>query len=464
MTPLNPAVLGLIDLLGRDRVRFDDETRRSHGRDWTRFFDPNPSAVVFPRSKTDVVAAVRWAREHRIALVPSGGRTGLSGGAVAKDGEVVISFDRMNRIGEFDPVGRTIEVESGVITETLQGHVAERGYLFPVDFASRGSSQIGGNVATNAGGIKVLRYGMMRDWVAGLEVVTGASECLQLNRGLVKNATGYDLRHLFIGSEGTLGLITRVVLRLCARPGERSVLLLALPRLEDVMTTFHAFQDTYVLAAFEFLSGPCLSLVEAQGHVASPLATRAPYYVLAEIDRQEGIESSMHERLLESLVQRGHVIDGVISSTSAQAHELWRLREDISEAASRRTPYKNDVAVTIRDVPRFVDQLAELLAEHYPDLQVLWFGHIGDGNVHINILKPVGLETEAFYRRCQRIDELIYGVVERFGGSVSAEHGVGLIKKAFLHRSRSLPEIEMMRGIKKIFDPDGIMNPGKIFD
>lgn len=453
----------LVEILGVEGVRTDPEIKVSHGRDWTRYFDPAPSAVVFPRSAADVQAVVAWARLNRIALVPSGGRTGLSAAAVATAGEVVVSFDRMNRIGDLDEDGQLIEVEPGVITEALQQHVAEAGYCFPVDFASRGSSQIGGNIATNAGGIKVLRYGLMRDWVAGLEVVTGTGELLRLNNGLVKNATGYDLRQLIIGSEGTLGLITRATLKVTAPPGELSVVVLALENVESIMPVFHAFRRATTLSAFEFFSDACLKLVEEKG-LSAPFESRPSTYVLLEIEHQSGDTGERIEEVFADVMEAGHVVDGVISQSATQARELWRLREDISEAATPFTPYKNDVSVRIGSVPAFVRELSSILAEAYPELTVLWFGHIGDGNLHINVLKPTDLDATTFYERCQKVDELVFRTVGKFGGSVSAEHGVGLIKKPFLHYSRSAEEVAVMRQIKRVFDPDGILNPGKVFD
>lgn len=449
-------------IVGPGALRLDADSLASYGLDWTRYFSPNPQAIVFPKTTAQVQDIVRWAREHQTALVPSGGRTGLSGGSVARKGEVVVSFDRMNRIGVFDAASRLVEVEAGVITETLQHFAAEQGLAYPVDFASRGSSQIGGNIATNAGGIKVLRYGMTRDWVAGLEVVTGAGERLELNRGLVKNATGYDLRHLFIGSEGTLGFITRALMRLSDRPPPSSVVVLALSGLEAIMPVFHAFRAECTLAAFEMFSERCLALVEAKG-VPVPFAERSPYYVLAEVE-VDGGEGGGIEAVFERCMSEGHVVDGVISQSESQARELWRLREDISEAATPHTPYKNDIAVTIAQVPRCIELLDDALCSHYPEFDVLWFGHIGDGNLHINVLKPPALAKEDFYASCQRVDEWVFDVVERLGGSISAEHGVGIIKKRFLHKSRSSEEIALMRQMKAVFDPDGILNPGKIFD
>ena len=269
------------------RVATDEESRASYGLDWTRYWQADTPAVLFPDTVDEVVAIVRWARQHQVALVPSGGRTGLSGGAVAASGEVVVSFERMNRIGRFDALDGIVEVEPGVITRTLQDLAREHGMYYPVDFASSGSSQIGGNIATNAGGIQVLRYGMTREWVAGLTVVTGAGEVLELNRGLVKNNTGYDLRHLFVGSEGTLGFIVGAAIRLTQAPPETAVMVLALPDLSCVMRVFDAFRRALALQAFEFFSDKALRHVLACG-AARPFESAAPYYVLLEYVRPAG--------------------------------------------------------------------------------------------------------------------------------------------------------------------------------
>ena len=443
------------------RIATDDDSLQRYGRDWTRYTEPCASAVVFPTSTEEVAALVKLAASEKIALVPSGGRTGLSGGACATQGEVVVSFDRMNRIRDFNPIDRTVTVEAGLITEALQNFATEQGLYFPVDFASRGSSQVGGNVATNAGGIKVLRWGMFRDWVAGIECVTGTGEVLQLNQGLVKNNTGYDLRHLFVGSEGTLGLITAVTLRLTQPPAPLAVMVLAVPELSDIMTVFASVRAALPLTAFEFFSEAAMGHVLARGHVRRPFDGSAPYYVIFEYEHAHN-EDEAALTVFEQLLEQGVVADGVLAQSDSQARDLWRLREDISESITPRTPYKNDIAVKVSQVPAFVAELDALLAEQYPDFEVVWFGHIGDGNLHINILRPEEWEIDRFRVACERVNELVFALLARFNGSMSAEHGVGLLKRDYLHISRSEAEIALMRGIKAVFDPQGILNPGKV--
>jgi len=412
------AIAELAARLSADRVSTAAADLEHYGRDWTRWWTPTPLAIAFPESIAEVQAIVRWAIAHRIAIVPSGGRTGLSGGAVAAHGELVVSFERMHRILGFDPLDRTLTVEAGVVTETVQNAAREHGLIYPVDFGSRGSSQIGGNIATNAGGIRVIRYGMTRAWVSGLKVVTGTGELLDLNRGLVKNATGYDLRHLMIGSEGTLGLIVEATLQLTDPP-------------RDPQRPFEGNSPCYVLLEYENLDA---------GTEAAALAA------------------------FEEAMQQGWLTDGVMAQSQAQAAELWRFREGITESVAKYTPYKNDVSVRVAKVPAFLADMDALFAREYPDFEVVWFGHVGDGNLHVSVLKPEAMAKADFEAACERVTGQLCDVLTRHGGSISAEHGVGLLKKPYLSRVRSAPEIALMRQLKQVFDPHGLMNPGKLLD
>lgn len=428
------------------------------GRDWTRSFTVAPSAVVFPETEGEVQTLVALARTHGFKLVPSGGRTGLSGGAVAPAGEVVVSFDRMNKVLSFDPAGRLLRCQPGVVVAEVAARAEAEGLYYPVDFASAGSAQLGGSVATNAGGIKVIRYGMTRQWVAGLRVVTGTGEVLELGRGLVKDNTGYDLKHLVIGSEGTLGLITEVTVRLTTPPGPLSVLVLALPAFPDVMKVLSTFERAVPVTAFEFFSELALQKVVARGDLTRPFAEPAPFYALIEFEGDGEAALEAFEHCLEA----GWASDGVMSQSGEQAARLWRLREDISETISAWTPYKNDIAVPVAAVPEFLAAVDERVTAAYPDLEVVWFGHIGDGNLHLNILKPDEVSQEAFYERCHRVSPEIFAAVQALGGSISAEHGVGLLKKDYLHFSRSEAERTLMKTVRQAFDPDGVLNPGKL--
>ena len=450
--------------LQKDQIKLDEESRKHWGRDWTTYFDIKASAVVFPRSTEDVVQLVQWARRHKISLVPSGGRTGLSGAAVATKNEVVVSFDQMNKIKYFSAVDQTVVIEPGVITEALQEFAHSKHLFYPVDFAATGSSQMGGNIATNAGGIKVVRYGLTRDWVVGLKVVTGKGEVLELNNGLVKNATGYDLRHLIIGSEGTLGFVTEATIRLAATPPAMKVLVMGVPSLDLVMNIFAQFKTQTTLVAFEMFSDKALKHVMAGTGLAAPLESSPAFYVLAEVEAATDLAEEQALNVFEKCLEEGWVTDGVISQSEAQAQVLWRYRENISESLAKHSPYKNDIAVAVSQVPAFIADLDQVLSKAYPHWEVVWFGHIGDGNLHINILRPDGMTKEDFVKECRQVDGLVFEVVKKYKGSISAEHGVGLTKKSFLNFTRSEAEIEIMRGIKKVFDPDQIMNPGKVLE
>ncbi|HEY5647343.1 MAG TPA: FAD-binding oxidoreductase, partial [Pseudomonadales bacterium] len=446
-----------LDELFSDRqLKRDTDTLKAWGCDWTRSFSVAPSAVVFVESVEEAVALVRLANESGFALVPSGGRTGLSGGAVAGNGEVVVSFDRMNRILSFDPADRLVRCQAGVVTETLQTFAEEQGLFYPVDFASAGSSQIGGNIATNAGGIKVIRYGMTRDWVAGLKVVTGTGEVIDCNQGLVKNATGYDLRHLFIGSEGTLGLVVEADMRLARRPAPQQVMVLGVPLFADILKVLAAFQERLTLSAFEFFSEMALTKVLAHRDLARPLADPVPFYALLEFDAPD-LEAAL--AVFEATLAEGWVTDGVLSQSEGQAMDLWQLREGISESIAPYTPYKNDLSVRISQMPTFIEEVDALVAQSYPDFEVCWYGHIGDGNLHLNILKPAGVSQEAFYERCHAISPKIFERVQSRQGSISAEHGVGLLKRDFLSFTRSEADLAVMHRLKSVFDPNRIMNP-----
>jgi FAD/FMN-containing dehydrogenase len=445
-------------------VLTDAESLLHYGRDWTRVHEPCPMAVVLPASIAEVQDIVRLAARAELAIVPSGGRTGLSAGAVARNGELVLALDRLNHIEDFNPIDRTVRCGAGVVTEQLQQYAQEQGLFYPVDFASSGSSQLGGNISTNAGGIKVIRHGMTRDWVAGIKLVTGTGELLDLNRGLAKNNTGYDLRQLVIGAEGTLGIVVEATMSLARQPANLGVLVLGVPDMAAIMSVLGAFQGAMELSAFEFFSELALSkVVEHQG-LQRPFATATPYYALLEFEQPDDAAMDQAMGLFEHCMEQGWVLDGVASQSLAQAQSLWRLREDISETISRWTPYKNDISTLVSRVPDFLAEVEAVVNASYPEFEIVWFGHIGDGNVHLNILKPDALPMAEFQARCGEVSTWVFEIVQRYGGSVSAEHGVGLLKKDYLHYSRSPAEIAIMRQIKLAFDPQGIMNPGKIFD
>ncbi|SDH19679.1 FAD/FMN-containing dehydrogenase [Pseudomonas flavescens] len=446
------------------KVLTDAASLDTYGKDWTKHYAPAPSAIVFPKTTEQVQAIVRWANAHRIALVPSGGRTGLSAAAVAANGEVVVSFDYMNQILDFNLSNRTVVCQPGVVTAALQQFAEDQGLYYPVDFASAGSSQIGGNIGTNAGGIKVIRYGLTRNWVAGLKVVTGTGELLELNKDLIKNATGYDLRQLFIGAEGTLGFVVEATMRLDRAPRNLTAMVLGTPDFDSIMPVLHAFHGKLDLTAFEFFSDKCLDKILERGDVPAPFESRTPFYALLEFEAVNEDVANAALATFEHCVEQGWVLDGVMSQSEQQLQNLWKLREYISETISHWTPYKNDISVTVSQVPAFLADIDTIVAGSYPDFEVLWYGHIGDGNLHLNILKPEALSKEEFFAKCATVNKWVFETVEKYNGSISAEHGVGMTKRDYLQYSRSAAEIGYMKAIKAVFDPNGIMNPGKIFN
>ncbi|MEM9254360.1 MAG: FAD-binding oxidoreductase [Pseudomonadota bacterium] len=464
MTFSDRQLQSLAHIVGDERVLVDEPSLQHYGGDWTKAVVPAPGAVVLPDSIEQVQELVRYAASASVPIVPSGGRTGLSGGAVAASGELVLALDRLNKLEQFNPVDRTVVCGAGVVTQQLQDFALERGLYYPVDFASSGSSQIGGNISTNAGGIKVIRHGMTRDWVAGLKLVTGTGELLDLNRGLVKNNSGYDLRQLVIGAEGTLGIVVEATMRLTTPPVDPVVLVLGVPSMAATMAILETFQAELQLSAYEFFSELGLQKVLDHQSLQRPFATVTEYYALLELEHtsDEVLERAM--ALFEHCVEQGWALDGTISQSLQQAQGLWRLREDISETLARWTPYKNDISTTVSRVPEFLSDVEAAVRQRYPSFEIVWFGHIGDGNVHLNVLKPDDLGQKEFQRQCGEVSRWVFDIVARYGGSVSAEHGVGLLKKDYLSFSRSEAEISLMREIKRAFDPHGIMNPGKIFD
>ncbi|APU32409.1 FAD-linked oxidase [Ectopseudomonas alcaliphila JAB1] len=445
------------------KVLTDADSLETYGKDWTKHFAPAPSAIVFPKTTEQVQAIVRWANAHKIALVPSGGRTGLSAAAVAANGEVVVAFDYMNQILSFNEYDRAAVCQPGVVTKQLQLFAEEKGLYYPVDFASSGSSQIGGNIGTNAGGIKVIRYGMTRNWVAGLKVVTGTGELLELNKDLIKNATGYDLRQLFIGAEGTLGFVVEATMRLDRAPKNLTAMVLGTADFDSIMPVLHAFQSKLDLTAFEFFSDKALAKVLGRGDVPAPFESECPFYALLEFEASTEEVANQALETFEYCVEQGWVVDGVMSQSEQQLQNLWKLREYISETISHWTPYKNDISVTVSQVPAFLKDIDAIVEANYPDFEVVWFGHIGDGNLHLNILKPDNLSKDEFFAKCAVVNKWVFETVQKYNGSISAEHGVGMTKRDYLHYSRSEAEIACMKAVKAVFDPNGIMNPGKIF-
>jgi len=446
-----------------DALSDDPDDLAEYGRDWTRVYAPAPSVIAFPRSTAEVSAILALCDAAGVAVVPSGGRTGLAGGAVARDGEVVLSLSRMRAMGPVDALAQTVQVEAGAVTEAVHHHCAPHGLTWPVDFASKGSSQVGGNIATNAGGVKVIRYGLTRQWVLGLVVVTARGDVLRLNGALEKNNTGLDLRQVFIGTEGTLGVITEATLKLTRLPPPQTVLLLGVSDLQAVLALFEAARrGPFTLSAFEFFTDRCLARLQRHRKVRPPFDTLCTHYVLVEV---EPADPDALSAWAAKLFEDGLALDGTMSRDGSQAAALWALREGISESlAATGLPHKNDIALPLAALHTFCDELGALLAARYPDWELCLFGHIGDGNLHVNVMKPDAMEKEEFLAKTHEADAHMFDLVRRHGGSVSAEHGIGLLKKPWLAYTRSTEELALLRAFKRALDPNNTLNPGKIFD
>ncbi|TDM08425.1 MAG: hydroxyacid dehydrogenase [Ideonella sp. MAG2] len=453
------------------RLLAEPEAMAPHLTDWRRKWTGQALAVAQPDTTEGVAAVVRWCRAHGVAVVPQGGNTGLSGGATpsATGHSLVLSTTRLQRIRALDTVGQTVTAEAGVTLQQLQDAAREAGRLFPLSLAAQGTCTIGGNLATNAGGVQVLRYGNARELCLGLEVVTAEGEVWNGLRPLRKDNTGYALRDLFIGSEGTLGVITAAVLKLFPLPAAQVAAFVAVPSPAAALALLALAQERLAseLTAFELMSDTCLQLVEQHVPTARrPLAEPSPWSVLLEVSSAQSEQAATQalEALLEAALDAGHVTDAAVSSSLAQFRSLWALREDISESQGAAGPtIKHDIALPIAQVPAFIAQTDALLAQHYPGLRLVVFGHLGDGNLHYNLSPPVqGMSREAFTALEAPINRLVHDAVHAAGGSISAEHGLGVLRRDESARYKSALELRLMHAIKQALDPLNHMNPGKL--
>jgi D-lactate dehydrogenase (cytochrome) len=426
--------------------------------------------VARPRSTEEVAAVVRLCAEARLPIYPQGGNTGLCGGAVPDaDGRgIVLSLGRMNRVRALDAVNFAITVEAGVILAELQRAAEAADRLFPLSLGAEGTCQIGGNLSTNAGGIAVLRYGNMRDLALGLEVVLADGTVWDGLRGLRKDNTGYDLKQLFIGGEGTLGIITAATLKLFPRPRSLETAFLGLPRVEDAMALFANARAATgdQLTAFELI--PRIGLDIALKHipgVQDPLAEPRPWYVLMELSSSQEGRGLRHalEELLASSLETGLIADGTIAESAGQTRALWRIREGMVEAQKHiGATVKHDVSVPVSKVAEFIGGASDAVTQKFPGTRIIPFGHVGDGNIHFNLAQAPAAKPTDFIAATEAMNHVVHDIAAAFAGSISAEHGIGRLKRDELTRYKPAAALDLMRRIKDALDPHGIMNPGNI--
>ncbi|MDH0866060.1 FAD-binding oxidoreductase [Mitsuaria sp. GD03876] len=442
----------------------------AYERDWRKRYAGRALAVVRPADTAQVAAVVALAREHRVPLVPQGGNTGLVGGGVP-DGsgtQLLLSLQRLNRIRQIDPSNLTMTAEAGCVLQNVQQAARDAGLLFPLSLAAEGSCTIGGNLATNAGGTQVLRYGNARELCLGLEVVTADGTVWDGLSGLRKDNTGYDLRDLFIGSEGTLGVITAATLKLHPLPRARMTALAACDTLRDAVTLLGLAQSRCgaALTGFEVMNALSLALVAKHfPQLAQPLGPR-PWTVLLELSDSEGEEHArtQFESLLEDALERGAIDDAAVAESLSQSQAMWHLRESIPLAQSEEgLNIKHDIALPVSRIPDFVERCDALLAERFPGARLVDFGHLGDGNLHYNLQAPEGVAAADFLREHEAaVNEIVYDQVTAHGGSISAEHGIGQLKRDELAQRKSPVAMQLMRQIKQALDPRGLLNPGRV--
>ncbi len=460
----------LVDLLGDDIVQTEAAEIEPWLSDWRGVYKGHAQALVRPVTTQQVADCVRLCNEYKMPVVPRGGNTGLCGGATPDESSanVIISLDRMNKVRSINTIANTLVADAGCILGNLRrvAHDADR--LLPLSLAAEDSSQIGGNVATNAGGVNVVRYGMARELVLGIEAVLPSGEIYNGLQTLRKDNTGYDLKQLFIGSEGTLGIITGVALRLHAPTHVRSVVLAAVdsPKqaLELLRLVFGACGPR--LQAFEFFTDECLDLVLAHvDGVQQPFDQRHPAYVLIELadTANEDALQALLEDVIGQALENELCLDAAVSASLAQLQALWRLREEISEAQRADGPHlKHDISLPIERIPEFIASAELRLRTVASDCRLFIFGHFGDGNLHYNVSRPLNAEKTWAHEWEERIADLVFEEVASYGGSISAEHGIGQLKRRSFHQHKDPLQIRLMEQVKKLFDPNGIMNPGKL--
>jgi FAD/FMN-containing dehydrogenase len=466
----SPALLQrLCDIVGEANVIADPVRQERYLKEWRdRYFGATP-LVVRPASTADVAAVLFACNQERVGVVPQSGNTGLVGGQIPhEDGsEILLSLDRLTRIRGIDATKSSLLAEAGVTLKRVQEAAAAAGRLFPVSMASEGSCCIGGNIATNAGGIAVVAYGTMRTQVLGLEVVLADGRVWSNLDGLKKDNTGYDLRDLFVGSEGTLGIITAATLKLHPRPRGLATAFASVAD-ASLLPALFSLAEAHAgssLTAFEFMSQRALEFVLRHGaRVSKPCETGAPWFVLIELATlEEDRAQSVLETLLVSACDAGLIADVRVATTGAQREALWRLREQMSDVQKQEGgSIKHDISVPLARIPEFLDRAEAIVTRLVPGARTVPFGHLGDGNIHYNVSQPPDMPKHRFLAQWDQVSAAVHDLVVELGGSISAEHGIGRMKRAELRRVKDPLDLDLMRRIKDALDPHGILNPGKV--
>ena len=459
----------LMAIVGAEHVVTDTNEMAPCLVDWRGRYRGAARCIVRPGSTAEIAAVVRVCSEANVAMVPQGGNTSHCGASIPDmSGEaVLVSLSRMNRIRAVDVANNTMTVEAGCVLQTIQDAACEVDRLFPLSLAAEGSCQIGGNLSTNAGGVQVLRYGNARELVLGLEVVLPSGEVWNGLRGLRKDNTGYDLKQLFVGAEGTLGIITAAVIKLFPLPRARVTAWLAIESPQVAVQVLNSLQSAFgsALTACELVSDISLGMVLKNIRGAQPPLSPSPWYLLVELSGP-GEDADLRETLeifLADAFEKGAIADAVLAQNGEQAARLWDLRERISEAQKiEGFSIKHDISVPVSRLGEFIERADAALFAAYPGIRIVTFGHVGDGNLHYNQSKPEASENTAFIAATPAVNRIVHDIVHELGGSISAEHGIGQLKRSELQHYKSSVELEMMRAIKRVFDPKGLMNPGKV--
>lgn len=469
-TPTPELISQFTNIVGPAHALVEAGAQAAYLREWRDRYVGKTALVLRPGTAEEVSKILALANEARVGIVPQAGNTGLVGGQIPyEDGrDIVLSVARLNKVRDIDAAGQSVTADAGITLANLQNVAEGAGRLFPLSLASEGTCQIGGNLATNAGGVNVLAYGNMRALTLGLEVVTADGRIWSSLKTLKKDNTGYDLKDLFIGSEGTLGIITAASLKLFSPPAEKATAFCALGNIDNVLEFFkraEAAAGPY-LTAFEFIcqSGVEIAVRHVEG-VRNPFGDIAPWSVLIEISSPEadGRANAVLEGLLGEAIEDGIVADAAIAQTIQQAKDFWRLREEMSDAQKYEGgSIKHDISVAPAKIPDFIGRANALVEKLCPGARPIPFGHFGDGNVHYNITQPRAMDKAAFLARWEEISTAVHTLVAEMDGSISAEHGIGRMKRTELARIKSPVELDMMRAIKRALDPNGILNPGKV--